>query len=110
MISVVCAIDPSVIKMAAEIKTDIINVEPPELIGTGIPVSKARPEVVSSTVKLVKQINPNIIVLCGAGITRSEDVSAALKLGAEGISVSSSIVKAKYPYKILLEFAKAVEP
>ena len=110
LISVVCAIDPSVIKIAAEIKPEIINVEPPELIGTGISVSKSRPDVVSNTVKLVKQINPKIIVLCGAGITSSEDVSAALKLGAEGISVSSSIVKAKYPYNILLKFAKAMKP
>ena len=57
----------------------------------------------------MKQVNSNITVLCGAGITRGEDVATALKLGAEGILVSSSIVKAKDPYKVLSEFANAAK-
>jgi len=83
-------------------------VEPPELIGTGISVSKAKPEVVTSTVGLIKRINPEVVVLCGAGITRGEDVSAALRLGTEGVLVASGVVKAKDPYKVLLEFAEAI--
>jgi len=83
-------------------------VEPPELIGTGISVSKAKPEVIADTVELVKRINPNVSILCGAGITRGEDVAAALRLGTEGILVASGVVKAKDPYKILLEFAEAI--
>lgn len=107
LISAVCVINPTVSAAVAALKPDMINVEPPELIGTGIPVSKAKPEVVAGTVELVKQVNPNIVVLCGAGITRGEDVVAALKLGAEGVLVSSSVVKAKDPYKVLSEFAGA---
>jgi len=108
LISVVCVINPVVSAIAAALKPDIINVEPPELIGTGIPVSKAKPEIVAGTVEQVKKIDPNIVVLCGAGITRGEDVTAALKLGAEGVLMSSSIVKAKDPYNVLLEFANAI--
>jgi len=105
---VVCANSATVSAAASALKPEMIAVEPPELIGTGIPVSKAKPEIVADTVELVKRINPNVSILCGAGITRGEDVAAALRLGTEGILVASGVVKAKDPYKILLEFAEAI--
>ncbi len=108
LISLVCTNNSAVSTAAAALKPNMIAVEPPELIGTGIPVSKAKPEVVSGTAELVKQINPDIIVLCGAGITTGEDVAAALRLGTEGVLVASGIVKAKNPYKVLLEFADKI--
>jgi len=86
----------------------MIAIEPPELIGTGIPVSKAKPEVITSAVRAVKRINPEVAVLCGAGITSGGDVAAAIRLGVEGVLISSGIVKAKDPYKIMLEFAEAI--
>ena len=108
LISVVCANNPDVSAAVAALKPDMLAVEPPELIGTGIPVSKAKPKVVSGTVKLVKEINSDVVVLCGAGISQGEDVHAALKLGTEGVLVASAVVKAKDPYTVLLEFAEAV--
>lgn len=107
LLSVVCSNNDVVSAAAAALKPDMIAVEPPELIGTGIPVSKARPEVVSGTVSLVKKVNRDVIVLCGAGISKGEDMAAALRLGTEGVLVASGIVKAKDPYKTLLEFSKA---
>jgi len=108
LLSVVCANNAAVSAAAAALKPNMIAVEPPELIGTGIPVSKAKPEVVSGTVDLVKRINPDVVILCGAGITRGEDVAAALRLGTEGVLVASGVVKAKDPYKVLLEFAECI--
>jgi triosephosphate isomerase len=108
LLSVVCTNNAAVSVAAAALKPNMIAVEPPELIGTGIPVSKAKPEVVSGTVDLVKRINPNVVILCGAGITRGEDVAAALRLGTEGVLVASGVVKAKDPYKVLLEFAESI--
>ena len=104
--SVVCTNNQAVSAAVATLRPDMIAVEPPELIGTGIPVSKAKPEVVTGTVKLVKQINPDVVILCGAGITRADDVAAALELGTEGVLVASGVVKAKDPYKVLLEFTE----
>jgi len=106
--SLVCTNNSTVSAAVAALKPDMIAVEPPELIGTGIPVSKAKPEVVSDTVKLVKQINPDVNVLCGAGITTGEDVAAALRLGTEGVLVASGIVKAQNPYRVLLKFADSI--
>jgi len=108
LVSVVCSNNSAVSAAVAALKPNMVAVEPPELIGTGIPVSKAKPEVVSGTVDLVKRVNPKVIILCGAGITTGDDVAAALRLGTEGVLVASGIVKAKDPYKTLLEFAKAV--
>jgi len=106
--SLVCTNNADVSASAAALKPDMIAVEPPELIGTGIPVSKAKPEVVTGTVDLVKRINPNVVILCGAGITSPDDVSAAITLGTEGVLVASGIVKAKDPYKVMVEFAEAI--
>jgi triosephosphate isomerase len=107
LVSLVCANDSSVSVAAAALKPDIIAVEPPELIGTGIPVSKAKPEVITDTVKLVREVNLKVTILCGAGISHGEDVSAALKLGTQGVLVASGIVKAKDPYVVMREFADA---
>jgi len=108
MVSVVCTNNAAVSAAAAALKPDIISLEPPELIGTGIPVSKAQPEAVSETVKLVKSINPEAVLLCGAGITKGDDVEAALHLGTNGVLVASGVVKAKDPGKVLMEFAEAI--
>jgi triosephosphate isomerase len=107
LVSVVCSNNAAVSAAVAALQPNMIAVEPPELIGTGIPVSKAKPEVVSGTVELVKRVNPKVVVLCGAGITAGEDVAAALKLGTEGVLVASGIVKAKDQYRVLRQFAES---
>ena len=109
LMSVVCANNPSTSVAVSSLNPDLVAIEPPELIGTGIPVSKAQPEIVSGTVQLVREVNKKITILCGAGISHGEDVSAALKLGTEGVLVASGIVKAKDPYGIILEFAEAMK-
>jgi len=53
-----------VMKSIASFKPDYIAIEPPELIGTGVSVSKARPEIISKTVKIVRETNPKVKVLC----------------------------------------------
>jgi len=93
--SVVCTNNVATTAAASALKPDYVAVEPPELIGTGIPVSKAEPEVVENSVKAAKNVNPEVKVLCGAGITCHEDYVAALDLGAEGVLLASGIVKAK---------------
>jgi triosephosphate isomerase len=106
--SVVCSNNAQVSAAVAALQPDMIAIEPPELIGTGIPVSKAKPEVVSGTVELVRRVNKEVTILCGAGITKGEDVAAAIRLGTAGVLVASGIVKAKDPYTVMREFADAI--
>ena len=103
----VCANVPAVAAAVAALKPDSIAIEPPELIGTGIPVSKAKPEVVTGTLEAVRRVNPEVPVLCGAGITTGDDVYAALKLGTKGVLLASGVVKAKDWYKAIADLAQA---
>jgi triosephosphate isomerase (TIM) len=93
--TIACTNNVATTRAAASLAPDFVAVEPPELIGSGIPVSKANPDVVSQSVKAVKNINSFVGVLCGAGITHGEDLRAALELGSEGVLLASGIIKAK---------------
>jgi triosephosphate isomerase len=78
----------------ASLGTKYLAIEPPELIGSGIAVSRARPGLIRETVSEVRRAGYKGRVLCGAGIVSGEDVVKALELGAEGVLVASSVVKA----------------
>ena len=101
--TVVCANNPTQIAAVTSLNSTFVAVEPPELIGSGISVSKAAPDVVRDAVDSARRINPKIPVLCGAGISTGEDVSAAKELGAEGVLLASGVAKAKDPRKSIEE-------
>ena len=104
--TVVCAVDHRKTKIFAKMNPDAVAVEPPELIGSGIAVSKARPEVITDSLKAVKAAGYNSKLICGAGIVTGEDVKKALELGAEGVLVASGIVKAADPEAKIKELAE----
>ncbi|MGQ9787832.1 MAG: triose-phosphate isomerase [Candidatus Hadarchaeaceae archaeon] len=93
--TVACAADIKESRKIAGLGPEMIAVEPPELIGTGVSVSRAKPEVVTRSVEAVKEVNSMVKVLCGAGITTGEDVVRALELGVDGVLLASGIVCAK---------------
>jgi triosephosphate isomerase len=109
LISCVCTNNPAVSAAVAYLHPDIISIEPPELIGSGVAVSKAKPEDVTRTIELVRKVNSHAVILCGAGISHGEDVAVALKLKTQGVLVASAIVKAKDPYSVMREFADATK-
>lgn len=84
-------------------------VEPPELIGSGIAVSKARPEIVEGTVEGLRRAGFRGRILCGAGIVGGEDVKKAVDLGVDGVLVSSSVVKARDWEGKIAELALSLE-
>jgi len=107
--TIICTNNTGVSAAAAALEPGFVAVEPPELIGSGISVSKAQPEIVSGSVEAVKRISKNVKVLCGAGITTGEDVSAAIKLGADGVLLASGVVKAKDQKKALLDLVSGLK-
>lgn len=106
--SIVCANTPEVAAAAALLAPSAVAIEPPELIGSGRAVSKAKPEIVRGTVSLIKAVNAKVAILCGAGIVTGDDAKAALRLGADGILVASGIVKARDPRAAALDLAAAL--
>ncbi len=93
--SVVCAADPIIGSILSLLKPDFIAVEPPELIGGNISIAEADPELIRKAVDKITGFYPQEKVLIGAGIKTRKDVETALNLGAQGVLVSSHIVKAK---------------
>ncbi len=106
LVSLCCAATPEEAGAIAKFGPDFIAIEPPELIGSGVSVSKSKPEVVTRSVEIVRQANPSVKVLCGAGITTGEDVRKAIELGTHGILVASGVVKAADPRKVLVDFVQ----
>ena len=95
--TVVCANNPDQIAAAAALGPDAVAVEPPELIGTGTPVSQADPDIVTNAVEAAAEVDPSVDVYCGAGISTGEDVVAAGDLGADGVLLASGVAKADDP-------------
>ncbi|MEM3522313.1 MAG: triose-phosphate isomerase [Candidatus Bathyarchaeia archaeon] len=107
MVSVLCTNTAQVSAACAVLEPEIIAIEPPELIGTGIAVSKAKPEIIQNTVSLIRKVNSKVLILCGAGITKGDDVKAALDLGSQGVLVASGVVKSKNPELSLYDLAES---
>ncbi|MFH1751269.1 MAG: triose-phosphate isomerase [Candidatus Micrarchaeota archaeon] len=98
---IVCADDVHEAVAIAKLHPPCIAVEPPELIGSGISVSTAKPEIVSDSVREIMKIDKSIKVLVGAGVSNAADVKKSIELGAEGVLLASAFVKSKDPEKLL---------
>ena len=105
--SMLCTKDTAESAAYAKYEPTFIAVEPPELIGSGISVSTAKPELVSATVEAVARVNKTP-VLCGAGVSNANDVKRAIELGAQGVLLASAFVKSPDPKKLLTEMAEAI--
>ena len=99
--TLVCTDTPGVSAAVASLNPDMIAIEPPDLIGTGVAVSKARPELITNAIKRIRSVNRSVDILCGAGVSTAEDVGKALELGTHGVLVSSSVVKGTSPLRLL---------
>ncbi len=102
---VACANDPSRAKKIAGFNPDLVAVEPPELIGGELSVSKTEPAIIEKAVDLVGAGK----VLVGAGIKDGEDVKIALALGASGVLLASGVVKAEDPYSVLMDLVSGLK-
>jgi len=102
MKTICCVADIKEVMEIAKFSPDYIAYEDPELIGSGRSIAQEKPEAISKFVEVLKDINPEIIPLCGAGIATKQDVQSAKELGAKGVLVASAIVKAEDHKEALL--------
>lgn len=105
---VVCATRPREAAAVSVLEPHIVAIEPPELIGTGLAVSRVKPEIVTESVAAIRKYNANVVILTGAGISSPEDAEAAVALGTSGVLVSSAIVKSKEPERIMRSMMEAM--
>ena len=98
---VVCSNNEATSAAAAALAPEYVAIEPPELIGSGVSVSKANPDIIRKSVAAVHAVNAKVRVLTGAGIQSGECVKIAVDLGTDGVLLASSVVKAKEPAGVL---------
>lgn len=98
--TIVCADTLEDVKNIAKMGPNLIVAEPTELIGTG---KTSDANYVVDTIKAVQEINPEIMVLQGAGISNGQDVYNTIKLGAQATGSTSGIIKAADPYAMVEE-------
>ena len=98
--TIVCADTVEDVKKIAMMGPNLIVAEPTELIGTG---KTSDTSYVTDTIKMVNEINPDIMVLQGAGISNGQDVYNTIKLGAQATGSTSGILKAADPYAMVEE-------
>lgn len=101
---VACADTPERGAQIAEMNPDLVAVEPPELIGGDISVSKAGPHIIENAVRMIGSTR----VLVGAGIKDAEDVQIACSLGAQGVLLASGVVKSDDPYLTLMDLVSGL--
>ena len=87
--TIVCADSIAEASAIAHLNPNIIVAEPTELIGTGKASDK---EYVEASTRCVKEVNPEIQVLQGAGIHCYDDVYRNIFAGADATGSSSGIV------------------
>ena len=92
-------------KAIAQLHPDIINPEPSEIIGGGNGVSPMA--YVKDSIKVIKEIDPNIMVEQAAGITNGQQVYDFIMAGSEAAGAASGIVNAKDPIAMIDEMIAA---
>jgi len=97
LFTLVFADSPAEAAALAHLGPDIILAEPPELIATGVSAGNVMAGFVSETVAAVKAVDPEILVMSGAGVNGPEDVERMIRLGLDGTGSSSGILKAADP-------------
>ena len=101
LVSVLCTNNEATSAAGAALSPDFVAIEPPELIGSGISVAKANPDIIRRSVDAVHTVNPKVKVLTGAGIQSGDCVRTALELGTDGVLLASGVVKAENPEAVL---------
>jgi triosephosphate isomerase (TIM) len=107
LVTLVCAdtIDESA--EIARMQPNIVLSESPELIGIGMRKDEDM-EKIGQVNQIVWNINPQILVLHGAGIKCGQDVYNIIAAGAQATGSTSGIILANDPLEMVEEMIKAV--
>ena len=105
LMTIVCADSMAETRAIAQLGPDLMITEPTELIGTGKACDMTY---VKTSFDAIMDINSDIGVLVGGGISSGEDVYRTIMAGADATGSSSGIVKAADPAKMVDEMLCAL--
>ncbi len=92
-------------KAIAQLHPDIINPEPSQIIGGGNGVSPM--DYVKDSIRVIKEIYPDILVEQAAGITNGQQVYDFIMAGSEAAGAASGIMNAEDPIAMIDEMIAA---
>jgi triosephosphate isomerase len=105
MLVFACADSVPEMKAIAQLHPDIINPEPTELIGSG---SASDMSYVMESVKVIKEIYPDILVEQAAGITNGQQVYDFIMAGSEAAGSASGILNSSDPIATMNDMIASV--
>ena len=105
MLVFACADTLAEAKAIAQLHPDIINPEPSEIIGGGNGVSPMA--YVKDSIRVIKEIYPDIMVEQAAGITNGQQVYDFIMAGSEAAGAASGIMNAADPLAMIDEMIAA---
>ena len=105
MLVFACADTLAEAKAIAQLHPDIINPEPSDIIGGGNGVSPMA--YVKDSIKVIKEIYPDIMVEQAAGITNGQQVYDFIMAGSEAAGAASGIMNAEDPIAMIDEMIAA---
>lgn len=92
-------------KAIAQLHPDIINPEPSQIIGGGNGVSPM--DYVRDSIRVIKEVYPDILVEQAAGITNGQQVYDFIMAGSEAAGAASGIMNAADPLAMIDEMIAA---
>ncbi len=106
LFTIVCADSVTEAKAACCLGADAVLAEPTDLIGTG---KVADDSYAIETVKALREINPDVLVMIASGVTTADDCYNVIRLGADGTGATSGILNAPSPAARIQEMAEAIK-
>ena len=100
LLTFACADSIAEAKAIAQFQPDIINPEPSELIGSN---QASDMSYVIETLRIIKEMSPNILVEQAAGITNGKQLYEFIMVGNDAAGAASGILTAPDPYAMVDE-------
>lgn len=98
---IICSSSLREVSQLKKLNPYAIAFEDKKLIATGKSITEHNQHDIKKFVDIIK--DTEIIPLCGAGISKGEDIAHALVLGCRGVLVSSAVANSQTPEKFLKE-------
>lgn len=106
ILTIVAADSVTEAQAIAAMDPDVILCEPSSLVGTG---QTSDDGYIKSTIAAVRKVNPDIVIMEGAGIRCGDDVRRLIASGAQGTGISSALAIADDRRALLVELFDALD-
>lgn len=106
LMTVVCADSDAQCRAVADLGPTVMICEPTANIGTG---TMDAGDYIERTTRIVKQVDPSILVIQAAGVSTGADITRVLQQGADGSGGTSGIIKAPDWRAILIDMFTAIK-